>query len=62
MPCRKQHAKIGLDANNNDFHVENKEESGAPKKFENEGLEALLHEASCQTLVELAESLEVDTN
>jgi len=45
---------------NNDFDVEDKERSGAPKKFENEKLEALLREDSCQTLAELAESLEVD--
>ena len=29
---------------NNDFDVEDKERSGAPKKFEEEELEALLHE------------------
>jgi len=34
--------------------------SGAPKKFGDEELEALLHEDSCQTLTELAKSLEVD--
>ncbi|EFN71498.1 Histone-lysine N-methyltransferase SETMAR, partial [Camponotus floridanus] len=45
---------------NNDFDVEDKERSGAPKKFEDEELEALLHEDSCQTLDELAESLGVD--
>jgi len=45
---------------NNDFDVEDKERSGAPKKFEDKELEALLHEHSCQTLVELAESLGVD--
>jgi len=45
---------------NNDFDVEDKERSGAPKKFEDEELEALLHEDSCQTLTELAESLRVD--
>jgi len=48
------------DSKNNDFDVENKERSGAPKKFEDEELEVLLHENSCQTLDELAESLEVD--
>ena len=30
------------------FHVENKERSCAPKKFEDEELEVLLHEESCQ--------------
>ena len=33
---------------NNDFDVEDKERSGTPKKFEDEELEALLHEDSCQ--------------
>lgn len=32
---------------NNDFDVEDKERSGAPKKFEDEELEALLDENSC---------------
>jgi len=45
---------------NNDFDIEDKEQSGTPKKFEDEELEALLHEDSCQTLTEFAESLEVD--
>ena len=45
---------------NNDFDVEDKERSGSPKKFENEELEALLHEDSCQAPAELAESLGVD--
>jgi len=45
---------------NNDFDVEDKERSGAPKKFEDKELEALLHEDSSQTLGELAESLGVD--
>jgi len=40
---------------NNDFNVEDKERSGAPKKFEDEELEALLRKNSCQTLAELAE-------
>jgi len=43
---------------NNDFDVEDKERSGGPRKFEE--LKALLYEDSCQTLVELAESLGVD--
>ena len=33
---------------NNDFDVEDKELSGASKKFEDEELETLLHEDSCQ--------------
>ena len=33
---------------NNDFDVEDKERSGTPKKFEDDELEALLHEDSCQ--------------
>ena len=44
----------------NDFDVEDEEHSGAPKRFEDEELEALFHEDSCQAQVELAESLEVD--
>jgi len=45
---------------NNDFDVEDKERSGAPKKFEDEELEALLHEDSCQILTEFAKLLGVD--
>ena len=62
MLYRKQHAEIGLEIRfkNNDFDVEDKERSAALKKFEDEELEALLHENSCQTLVELSESLGVD--
>lgn len=45
---------------NNDFDIEDKERSGAPKKFDDEELKALLDEDSCQTLSELAESLGVD--
>lgn len=56
MLCRKQHAEIGLD----DFDVEDKERSGAPRKFEDEELETLLHEDSCQAQAELSESLRVD--
>ena len=40
--------------------MEGKERSDAPKKFEDEELEALLDEALCQTQAELAESLGVD--
>jgi len=45
---------------NNNFDVEDKKRSGARKKYEDKELEALLHEDSCQTLAELAESLRVD--
>jgi len=45
---------------NNDFEVEDIERSGAPKKFEDEELEVLLHEDLCQTLTELVKSLGVD--
>ena len=44
---------------NNDFDVE--EYPGALKKFEDEELEALLHEESCQAQAELAKSLEFTT-
>jgi len=43
---------------NNNFNVEDKERSGAAKKFEE--LKALLHKDSCQTLTELSKSLGVD--
>ena len=42
-----------------DFHIKDKERTGQPKKFENEELETLLDEYSCQTQDELAKSLEV---
>jgi len=37
----------------NDFDIKDKGCSGVPKKFKDEELEALLHEYSYQTLVEL---------
>jgi len=40
--------------------IEDKERSDAPKKFEDEELEALLHEYSYQMLAELTESLGID--
>lgn len=54
--CRKwfAHFKSG------DFDLEDKERPGQPKKFEDEELEVLLDEDSCQTLHELATSLAVD--
>ena len=44
---------------NNDFDVSDKERVGAPNKFEDEKLEALLSEDPCQTEEELALTLEV---
>ena len=44
MLCRKQKTDWFGRLKNNDFDVEDKELSGAPKKFEDEELEALLHE------------------
>lgn len=43
-----------------DFDIKDKERPGQPKKFEDEELEALLDQDSCQTQEELAESLGVD--
>ena len=61
MLSQKQLAEIGLDTSkNNYFNVVDKEHSGALKKFDDEELEAILHKDSCQTQVELAESLGVD--
>ena len=45
---------------NNDFDVEDKEHSGAPKKFRDKELEALLYENSFQVQAQLAESFGVD--
>ena len=44
----------------NDFDIDNKERHGAPKKFEDEEMEAFFHEDSCQALAELAESTGID--
>jgi len=44
----------------NDLDVKDKVRFGAPKKFEDKELEALLHEDLCQTLTERAESLAVN--
>ncbi len=41
---------------NNDYDLKDKQRPGQPKKFEDEELEALLDEDSCQTLEELAET------
>ena len=42
-----------------DFDTEDKERSGPSKKFEDEELEALLDQDSCQTEEKLAKTLEV---
>ncbi|KAG5325103.1 MRT4 protein, partial [Pseudoatta argentina] len=45
---------------NNDFQLEDKERSGAPKKFQDKELEQLLDEDPSQTLSELGKILQVD--
>ncbi|KAG5313536.1 MOS1T transposase, partial [Pseudoatta argentina] len=45
---------------NNDFELEDKERSGAPKKFQDRELELLLDEDPSQTLSELGKILQVD--
>ncbi|KAG5324292.1 MOS1T transposase, partial [Pseudoatta argentina] len=45
---------------NNDFQLEDKERSGAPKKFQDKELEQLLDEVPSQTLSELGKILQVD--
>ena len=45
---------------NNDFKLEDKERSGAPKKFENKKLEEILHEDRSLTLAKLGKTLQVD--
>ncbi|KAG5309751.1 MOS1T transposase, partial [Pseudoatta argentina] len=45
---------------NNDFGLEDKERSGAPKKFQDKELEQLLDEDPSQTLSELGKILQVD--
>ncbi|KAG5323349.1 MOS1T transposase, partial [Pseudoatta argentina] len=45
---------------NNDFELEDKERSGAPKKFEDKELEQLLDEDPSPTLSELGKILQVD--
>ena len=57
MFYRKQHWFRCL--KNNDFDAEDKERSGALKKFEDKELEALLHEDSYQAQAEITESLGV---
>ena len=45
---------------NNDFKLEGKEHSGAPKKFEDKELEEILDEDRSQTLAKLRKTLQVD--
>ncbi|KAG5318703.1 MOS1T transposase, partial [Pseudoatta argentina] len=45
---------------NNDFDLEDKERSGAPKKFQDKELEQFLDEDPSQTLSELGKILQVD--
>ncbi|KAG5319603.1 MOS1T transposase, partial [Pseudoatta argentina] len=45
---------------NNDFQLEDKERSGAPKKFQGKELEQLLDEDPSQTLSEIGKILQVD--
>ncbi|KAG5322698.1 MOS1T transposase, partial [Pseudoatta argentina] len=45
---------------NNDFELEDKERSGAPKKFQDKELEQLLDEDPSQTLSELGKILQVN--
>ena len=45
---------------NNDFKLEDKERSGAPKKFEDKELKEILDENRSQTLAELGKILQVD--
>ena len=45
---------------NSDFELEDKERSGAPKKFEDEELKEILHEDRSQTLAELEKTLQVN--
>lgn len=42
------------------INLRHKEHPGQPKKFQDEKLEAILHEYSCQTLEQLAQKLQVD--
>ena len=56
MFCRIQHAETGdwfRRFKNNDFKLEDKERSGAPKKFEDKELEEILDEDRFQALAKL---------
>ena len=54
--CRKWFSRF----KSGNFKLEDKERPGQPKKFEDEELESLIDEDPCQTLQDLAESLEVN--
>ncbi|GBP37932.1 Mariner Mos1 transposase [Eumeta japonica] len=54
--CRKWFARF----KSGDFELDDKEQPGPPKKFEDEELQGLLDIDLCQTLQELATSLAVD--
>ena len=45
---------------NKDFKPEDKERSGAPKKFEDKELEEILDEDRSQTLPELGKTIQID--
>ena len=45
---------------NNDFNLQDKERSGAPKKIEDNEFEEILDEDGSQTLAELGKRLQVD--
>ena len=61
MLCQKRHAEIGSDALKKIILIfRTKNVLAHPKQFQNEELEALFYEDSCQTLAELAELLGVD--
>ena len=45
---------------NNDIKLEDKERSGAPKKFEDKELEEILDEDRSETLAKLEKTLQVD--
>ena len=59
--CRLRHVETGFDTSkSNDFKLEDKERSGAPKKFEGKDLEGIPDEDRSQTLAELGETLQFD--
>ena len=60
MPCWKQHAEIGLNTSKIMIFILKIKNVWRIKKFKDKELEALFDENSCQSQVELTESLEVD--
>ena len=54
--CRDQFRRF----KNNDYKLEDKERSGAPKKFQDKELEEILDEDRSQTLAELGKTLQID--